>query len=187
MTPFRAGIEPEIELAAADQVPVGHPARLMRDDAIAHAELIDRRAEMPRRHLHQRLARRRRGEREIRVVEVLRMRLRAGRDALVGRRAGLALNQLHPRHRHAELLGDELRLCGVEALPDFAFAGKSRDGAVRRDRKPAVEVLGRITDQCRERLAQHVTGREREGHNQRARPLQHVATGDVGHARLPSA
>ena len=109
------------------------------------------------------------------MVEVLRMRLRAGGDALVGRRAGLALNQLDALHRHAELFGDELRLRGVESLPHLAFAGERRDRAIGRDRQASRPALSAGCRRASPPPARTRSGREREGHDKRAAGLQHRA------------
>ena len=68
------------------------------------------------------------------------MRLLPGRRALIGRHRRVALDQTHAIERHAQLFGDELRLRGVEALPELALAGVGRHRAVGGDRDPRVEL-----------------------------------------------
>ena len=72
-------------------------------------------------------ARRRSRKREIVAIEIRRMRLRAGRRALIRRARGVALHERHAVERHAELFRNELTLRGVESLPELTFAGVGGD------------------------------------------------------------
>ena len=168
-------IQRDVEFPAADQLAIGNRALLVPHDAVPRREPIGRHAPLLRRHLHERLAGGRRGEREVCVVEILRMRLRAGGHALIGRRAGDALNQLDAIHRHAELFGDKLRLRRVETVPHLAFAGERGDRSIGRDRQPTVQLFRRIADERRHRLSEDVRRREGEGHHKRPAGLQHRA------------
>ena len=60
------------------------------------------------------------------MVEVGRVRLRAGRRALIGRHRRVALRERDPGQRHVELLGHELYLRGEETLTELALAGVGR-------------------------------------------------------------
>jgi hypothetical protein len=172
---LRVRIQREVEFLAADQLAIRNRALLMPHDAVPRRESIGRHAPLLRRHLHERLARGRRGQREVGMVEVLRMRLRAGRHSLIGRRAGYALNELDAIHRHAELLSDELRLRRIETVPHLALTGESGYRSVGRDRQPAAHLFRRIAHECRHRLPEDVRRREGERHHQRAAGLQHGA------------
>ena len=135
----------EIELPPADQRSVRDaPGRVApdRDGAVRGDELIRRHAQLLRRQPYERFARRRAGERQVGAIEVRRVRLRARRRALVGRHRGVALNQPHAVERHADFLGDQLHLRGVEALPELALAGVRGDDAVGADGDPRVQRLG---------------------------------------------
>ena len=139
----RVRVERNVECPSADEVAVCDVLRrvaLHADDAVLHGKLIRRCAETRRRELNERLARRRAGERQVALVEVGRMRLRPRRRPLIRRARRVALNERHPIERHAQLFGDQLRLRGVEAMAQLAFAGVGRHVAVGGDRDPRIEL-----------------------------------------------
>ena len=130
---------PADELAVADPLATRSPCDA--DHAVDDRELIDRRrraAPTPccssaSRAVAPACAR-------LRLVEVRRRRLAARRRALIGRRRGVALDQRDAIERHRELLGDQLRLRGVDALTELALAGVGGDAAVGGDRDPRIEL-----------------------------------------------
>ena len=162
---LRVRIQRQIEFLAADELAVGDRSSSRVNDAIAGGEPLDRHAPLLRRHLQQRFARRRRGKSKIVVIEILRMRLRTRRHALVGRGTSDALNQLDAIDLHAQLFGDELRLRREEALPHLALACVGGDGIVGVDGQPAVNLFWRIADQRRDCLAEYIGRSQREGND----------------------
>ena len=132
-------IELDVQLLARDELAVADALRAIAangDGAVGRREPIDRDAEARRSQLQQRFARGRGGEREVALVEIRRRRLAARRRALIGRNLRVAHDERHAIERHRQLLGDELRLRGQDALSDLAFAGICRHAAVSRDRDP---------------------------------------------------
>ena len=143
MFALRGAAQRDVELLSADELSVSNVLRGIAphtDDAAADRELFHGSAQSCGRKLQQGFPGGGAGEREIRVIEVLRVRLRSGCDALVWRHAGHALNERHAIDRHAELFGNQLRLRGVESLPNLALAGVGGHIAVSRDRDPRIEL-----------------------------------------------
>ena len=66
-----------------------------------------------------------------------------------------------------QLFGDELGLRGEEPLPHLALARVRGDGAVGRNRQPAVELLRWTADQSGNRLPEYVNRSKREADNER--------------------
>ena len=120
-------------------------------------------------------------------------RLAADRAALVRRARGVALDHADARHRHVQLLGDDLRQGRRDPGAQLHLAGEERDLAVGRDRDPGVDLPGRDRLAGRRRLAgQHrlvladarrlraPVGRDRERHQERARRLEQRPPRDAG-------
>ena len=89
------------------------------------------------------------------------MRLRPGRGALIRRQRGVALHQFHATERDAELLGDQLRLRGVQSVAELALAGVCRHAAVGGDGDPRIEL---IAAGAVEPLRRHHAGVDAEPH-----------------------
>src|SRR5688572_5299766 len=69
------------------------------------------------------------------------MRLRAGSRSLIGSERRVALDQLHAVERHAEFFGNELGLCRIQAVSQFALSGVGGDVAVSANGDPRVELI----------------------------------------------
>ena len=117
------------------------------------------------------------------MVEVGRVRLRAGRRALIGGDRRVAHRERDARERHVELFGHELHLRGEEALSQLALAGVGQHAAVSGYGDPPIERGGAAAvDPLRQQRRLEAVARGAEGHDQRARPLQEAAPGEAGRA-----
>ena len=206
---LRRGTEVDAEAAATDEIAVSDPLARRgahEDGAVADGELLGRDTESLGCHPHERLAGGGAGQCEIRLVEVGRVRLRAGCRPLIGRQRGVALHEANTVHRHDQFFGDELHLRGEKTLTELALARVGRHRAIRHDADPAVEGLGgAAVDALRGGRAgrpgeAEPVGRA-EGDNERSGALQEVAAREPGrlvggarvrrqvgrHAVLPSA
>ena len=164
------------------------------DNTVARRKPIDRDAEPLGREAQQRFTSCRGGLRQVSLVEVGRRRLAPGRGSLVGTDRRVALNELHPRDRHRQLLGDELNLRRVHALAELALAGIRGDAAVGADGEPRIELRRIDVRPARVERALHDVGgvEDRcgaEAHDERARHLQERTAVDGGgyfrrHARF---
>src|SRR6185437_1677220 len=138
-------VKREAEVLASDKFTVrdfaGSIARDY-DGAVARGELRRRDAEVLRGKLDERLAGGCGGLCEIRVIEIRRMRLAAGRVAFVRRAPGVSGDHRDVSERHAELFGDELRLRSDDALAKLLFAGVTGHFAVGGDGNPRVDLVG---------------------------------------------
>ncbi len=111
-------------------------------------------------------------------------------DALIRGESGVALDDRDARHRHVELLGDDLRQRRAHAGAEIDLAGIDGDRAVTVDGEEAVDLVGRHG------LARGGFGkggreaaRDREGDDERAAALEEVAAGlvePVEHVCLPA-
>ncbi len=139
---FRVRIHRQAESPAAHQLAVGHrlvPIAPDAGDAPIDDDRVARHGEPGRGQIDQRFARGRAGQREVRVVEVRRMRLAARRRSLVRADRRIAHDQLHAIHGHRKLLGNQLGLGGLNALSELAFPRMRRDAAVGGDADPGIE------------------------------------------------
>ncbi len=134
------------------------------------------------------LARGRAGLREIRVIEIRRVRLAAGSVGLIGCQRGVAVDQLHAIERHRQFLGHQLLLRGRDPLAQFFFAAIGGDAAVGSDGDPGIDLIhGRRTGE--RRLAELGLSGFASGHaesyDQDPRALEEVAAVERG-ARVRS-
>src|SRR5262249_28985839 len=67
----------------------------------------------------------------------------ASHAALIGRRRGVAENELHARWTHVEFFGDDLGERRVDAHADFELAGESLHATVGQDVQPRLELRRR--------------------------------------------
>ncbi|OGU01959.1 MAG: hypothetical protein A2W29_14015 [Gemmatimonadetes bacterium RBG_16_66_8] len=139
-------VERDVELPAADQLAVADASpRIGPDgnDSLGRRELVGRDVEALRRQPEQRFACRGRGLRQVAVVEVLWVRLAAGRGALIRSDRRVALDQRDAIERHDQLFRDELRLSRQEALAQLALASVRRHPAILGDGNPRVDLTAR--------------------------------------------
>jgi hypothetical protein len=71
------------------------------------------------------------------------MRLRSGRCALVWCERSIALKQRYAIERDAEFFRDQLRLCRVQPVAQFALAGGCRYLAIGSDGNPGIKLIAR--------------------------------------------
>ncbi len=148
MLSFGGLAELNVELLPSDQLAVPHLLGRIgfhADHAVLARELIDRCAEARGRELQERLASRRPSQRQIRLIEIRRGRLAAGRDALIRRHRRVALNQFHAANRHGQFFGDQLRLDREDALTELALARVRGHAAVLGDGDPRVELRASLS------------------------------------------
>ena len=77
------------------------------------------------------------------MIEIRGVRLAAGSHALIRREGRIAVDELHAIKRHAQLLGDQLRLRRRDALAELFLAAIGGDAAIGRDRDPGIHLIGR--------------------------------------------
>jgi hypothetical protein len=130
-------------LTALEQIAIGDPRRRVaadRDCAVGGRQSIGGHAEPRGRARQQRLARRCRRQRQVLVIEVRGRRPAPRGRPLIGRDRRVALDEPHAIERDAQLLGDQLHLRGLHALPEFALARAGRDAAIGGDGNPGIEL-----------------------------------------------
>src|SRR5207247_11245419 len=100
------------------------------------------------------------------------MRLRSRSGSLIRGNFGVALEQLYAIQRNRKLFRHELGLCGVEPMPQLAFAGESGNAAIGVDGQPTIDLIaaGSI-----EALGKQQFGRTTEGHDKRTTAIHEMA------------
>jgi hypothetical protein len=148
-------VELERKRFAADQLRVGHALAAATDGAVGDRKRFLGDAEARGRSVEQRGAGRGRRLADLHPPDL--DGEAAPGLALVGRERGVALDDLHPRHRQVELVGRDLAERRAGAGAEVDLAGIDRDHALGIDRQERVD-LGE-----RERLRRRSTLRERIG------------------------
>jgi hypothetical protein len=134
--------EYDVEVLAADQLPVSHGLRrigFQRDHRIAHGELIDRDGESRCRQLEQHPSRLG-GDTPHRPAVSL-QRVGASRSALVDRNVGVAHDDAGLVERDVEFVGHDLAEGGAGALSEIRLANVERRRVVRANDDPRIELM----------------------------------------------
>ena len=183
----RFRVDLELEPAPSHQLGVGDALPVAANPAVLDREIAPGDAEFLRRPVEQRLARRRAGLPDLDAAVLDREAAEGG--ALIRGEQGIARDELHALHRHAELLGGDLRQRGVGAGAEVDLSGVHRDHALAVDGDEAVDAIG--GDGLRPQVVRVDGGvrglrRERVSHHERARGFQEVAARDLlgQHGRL---
>jgi len=172
----RLGIELQIELLAADELPVADSlaAGLGHDPALRNRERFLVGGELGRRLGNESLSRRGRGLADLHAA-VLDGEAAEG-DALVGSERGIALYDGDVGERNRQLLRRDLGHRGADAGAEIDLAGEDRDLALGIDGEEPVHLVGRDGLLRSGRLflgrAFRQPGREREADDQCSARLQ---------------
>src|SRR2546422_380459 len=183
----RFRVELELESAISRQLGVGDALLVAANPAVLDHKIAPGDVEFLRRLVEQRLSRRRAGLPDLHATSLDREAAEGG--ALIRSEQGIARDELHALHRHAELLGGDLRQRGVGAGAEVDLSGVHRDHALAVDGDEAVHAIGgdALPPQG-VRVDGGVRGfrRERVSDHERARGFQEVAARDLvsQHGRL---